>query len=335
LISYLKIIFINGFILLSIGLLLVNFIIPFLSKTIEDKNLSNIVCSIIALAAGAPFIFAIMTRKPDNPIYKEFWLKKKVYNRGPLLAIEMSRIIIGIALITLWGLFFFQTYIALLVIVPVTLIVFNKFRKRLNTFYQRIEGRFITNLTERENVAYNSTSASVSRKKAEIENYLVPYDAHIIQLEVSPDASFIGMELQHLAWRENYGINIVYIRRGDKIIYLPGRNSILLPFDEVGVIATDEQIAIFKTLFDRQEIAETEDIKIDDIGIHHFVVDEQHLLKGKTIRESGIREKARGLVVGIERNGNRMLNPDSNTIFEKNDIVWLVGNMKKIKQMRS
>lgn len=103
----------------------------------------------------------------------------------------------------------------------------------------------------------------------------------------------------------------------------------------MGVIATDEQIAIFKTLFDRQEIAETEDIKIDDIGIHHFVVDEQHLLKGKTIRESGIREKARGLVVGIERNGNRMLNPDSNTIFEKNDIVWLVGNMKKIKQMRS
>lgn len=335
LISYSKIIIINGFILLSIGLLLVNFIIPYLNTIINDKNISNIVSSIIALGAGAPFIFAIMTRKPDNPVYKEFWLKKRVYNRGPLLAIEVTRIIIGIALITLWGLYFFQTYIALLVIVPITLIVFSMFRKRLHNFYQRLEGRFITNLTERESVAYQSTSASVSRKKAEIENYLTPYDAHIIQLEVSPDATFIGTELQQLAWREKYGINIVYIRRGDKIIYLPQRNSILLPFDEVGVIATDEQIASFKTLFDKQEVAEAEDINIEDIGIHQFVIDDQHLLKGKTIRESGIREQARGLVVGIERNGNRILNPDSTTVFEKNDIVWLVGNMKKIKQLRS
>ncbi|MBS1745287.1 MAG: cation:proton antiporter [Bacteroidetes bacterium] len=333
--SYSKIIFINGFILLSIGLLLINFIIPYLNTIIEDKTLANIVCAIIALAAGAPFIFAIMTRRPDSPIYKEFWLKKKVYNRGPLLAIETFRIIIGIALITLWGMYFFQTIFALLVVVPAALIIFSVFRKRLHTFYQRIEGRFITNLTERESEAYKTTSASVSRKKAEIENYLAPYDAHIVQLDVSPDAQFIGKELHQLSWREKYGINIVYIRRGDKIIYLPERNAILLPFDEVGVIATDEQITAFKKLFDRQDITDAEDINIEDIGIQQFFIDEHHSLKGKTIRNSGIREKAKGLVVGIERKGNRILNPDSTTIFELNDVVWLVGNMKKIKQLRN
>ncbi|MBS1921506.1 MAG: cation:proton antiporter [Bacteroidetes bacterium] len=333
--SYAKIILINGFILLSIGLLLAKFVIPYLNTAIEDKNLSYILGSVIALAAGSPFIWAIMTRKPDNHAYKEFWLKKKEYNRGPLLAIETLRIITGIALISLWALYFFQTIIALLVVLPVTLIVFSVFRKRLHKFYQRIEGRFITNLTERENVAYNTPSASVSRKKAEIENYLVPYDAHIVQFEVAPDAAFIGKELQHLAWREKFGINIVYIRRGDKIIYLPQRNNILLPFDELGVIATDEQIATFKTLFERQEVSDAEDINIEDIGIHQFVIDEHHSLKGKTIRESGIREKAKGLVVGIERNGNRILNPDSTTVFELNDVVWLVGNIRMIKQIRS
>jgi CPA2 family monovalent cation:H+ antiporter-2 len=333
--SYAKIILLNGFILLSIGLLLANFIIPYLNNLIEDKTLSNIVSSVIALAAGSPFILAIMTRKPDNPVYKEFWLKKKVYNRGPLLAIETCRIIIGIGLITLWGIYFFHTIYALLVVVPLTLIVFSLFRKRLHTFYQRIEGRFITNLTERENVAYNTTSASVSRKRAEIENYLTPYDAHIVQFEVSPDAAFIGKTLLHLAWREQYGINIVYIRRGDKTIYLPDRNSILLPFDELGVIATDEQIATFKTLFDRQEAADAEDVNIEDIGIQQLVIDAHHPFKGKTIRESGIREKAKGLVVGIERKGDRILNPDSTTTLEPNDVVWLVGNTKKIKQLRS
>lgn len=335
LISYLKIILINGFILLSIGLLLVNFIIPYLKTIIQDKSLANIVSAIIALAAGAPFIFAIITRKPDNPVYKEFWLKKKVYNRGALLAIEVTRIFIGIALITLWGLYFFKKYIALLVVVPITLIIFNMFRKRLHNFYQRIEGRFMTNLTERESEAYKSTSATVKRKKVEIENQLAPYDAHIVQLDVFPDAAFIGVELQQLAWREKYGVNIVYIRRGDKIIHLPGRNSILLPFDEVGVLATDEQVASIKSLFDKQEIVDAEENNIEEIGIHQFVIDEHHALIGKSIRESGIRERVRGLVVGIERNGNRILNPDSTTVFEKNDVVWLVGNMKKIKQLRS
>jgi CPA2 family monovalent cation:H+ antiporter-2 len=109
----------------------------------------------------------------------------------------------------------------------------------------------------------------------------------------------------------------------------------LLPFDELGVIATDEQIATFKTLFDRQEAADAEDVNIEDIGIQQLVIDAHHPFKGKTIRESGIREKAKGLVVGIERKGDRILNPDSTTTLEPNDVVWLVGNTKKIKQLRS
>jgi CPA2 family monovalent cation:H+ antiporter-2 len=34
------------------------------------------------------------------------------------------------------------------------------------------------------------------------------------------------------------------------------------------------------------------------------------------------------LVVGIERNGKRLLNPESNIVLEKNDILWIVGSKK-------
>ncbi|WP_449436356.1 cation:proton antiporter regulatory subunit [Pedobacter steynii] len=54
---------------------------------------------------------------------------------------------------------------------------------------------------------------------------------------------------------------------------------------------------------------------------------------GQTIRNSGIREMTQGLVVGIERNGNRILNPDSTLIFENGDIVWIVGNNKKVPDL--
>jgi CPA2 family monovalent cation:H+ antiporter-2 len=62
-------------------------------------------------------------------------------------------------------------------------------------------------------------------------------------------------------------------------------------------------------------------------------VDEHTRLKGKTIRNSGIRERTNGLVVGIERNKERILNPDSNTVFEWGDIVWIVGERKKIQKL--
>ena len=56
-------------------------------------------------------------------------------------------------------------------------------------------------------------------------------------------------------------------------------------------------------------------------------------LKGKTIRSSGLRERTNGLVIGIERNGVRSLNPDSELLFEWGDVVWIVGERRKIQQL--
>ncbi|MEO9210358.1 MAG: TrkA C-terminal domain-containing protein [Ginsengibacter sp.] len=51
------------------------------------------------------------------------------------------------------------------------------------------------------------------------------------------------------------------------------------------------------------------------------------------MRESSIRERTNGLVVGIERNKERILNPSSTINFEWGDIVWIVGDRKKIQQL--
>ena len=37
--------------------------------------------------------------------------------------------------------------------------------------------------------------------------------------------------------------------------------------------------------------------------------------------------------MGIERNGERILNPASTEVFEWDDVVWLVGNHKKIQEL--
>jgi CPA2 family monovalent cation:H+ antiporter-2 len=53
---------------------------------------------------------------------------------------------------------------------------------------------------------------------------------------------------------------------------------------------------------------------------------------GKSIRESSIRELTDGLVVGIERKGQRILNPDSSISIEPEDLLWIVGDRKKLEQ---
>lgn len=332
--SYITIALTNGIILLALIAFSLNFLKPFLIEHIENATAQSVIGLIISLIFASPFLWALMARRPNNMAYKEMWLEKK-YNRGPLLLLEIARVLIGIVLISFWVFRLFDTQVAIFIAVPVIVIILFVLTKRIQVFYQRIEGRFLVNLNAREDYEYNSLTANVSRKNAAIGEKLIPWDAHIIQLEVSPEAEYIGRTLLELAWREKYGINIVYVKRGEKLIHAPDRHSILLPFDYVGIIATDEQIQSFKPVFDSRANHETAVMDVNDISLQKIVVNEYTKLKGMTIHDSGLRERTNGLVIGIERNNQRILNPESSMVFEWDDIVWIVGDKKKIQDLVS
>jgi CPA2 family monovalent cation:H+ antiporter-2 len=150
-------------------------------------------------------------------------------------------------------------------------------------------------------------------------------------MEVNPNADYIGKTLLELGWREKYGINVAYIKRGQKLIHAPNRYNKLLPYDHAGIIATDEQMQMFKPVFENADVTESENSEIANIVLQKIVVDEYNRLKGLSIRESRIREKTSGLVIGIERGNERILNPDSSTVFEWDDVVWLVVDRNKFK----
>ncbi len=334
--SYARIALVNGIVIFALMLLSLKFLIPFLNENIENDITRSIIELVLTLGAGAPFLWAFMAKKPDNIAYKELWLDKK-YNRGPLLMLEIFRNLLGIMLIGLWvDRLFSSAKIAFLVALPIIIIVLYVFSKRIQKFYQRIEGRFMSNLNAREMAAAELiTNEKDVSKKFNAQSDLSPWDAHMVDLEVKQQADYIGKTLVDLAWREQFGINIAYIKRGDKLIYAPGRHNKLQPFDHVGIIATDEQMQQFNPVFDSTEDIGVAEQGIDDIILQKIVVDEHTKLKGLNIRNSGIRERTHGLVVGIERNKKRLLNPDSTTVFEWGDIVWIVGDRKRIQKLIS
>lgn len=322
--AYSTIILLNGIVALAIILLALRFLSPFLQQKIPQHWVANCITLVIALAAITPFLWGMVARKPESSAYVDLWLDKK-YNRGPLVIVEIVRNLLAVLLLGLLVDKLFSGSIALLVVIAVMAAMLWIFYKRLQQYYHRIEKRFLRNLNAREQAA----------AAAQPNGGLTPWDAHLADFEISPDALFTGTPLEALAWREQYGINIAFIKRGNRIIYAPSRHEKLFPYDTIGVIGTDEQMQQFRSVVETRPADDSQPTEdVENIVLQKIVVDETTRLKGKTIRDSGIREKTNGLVVGIERNGEHMLNPASNTVFQWDDIVWIVGDRRLIAAYR-
>lgn len=316
---YIQIIILNGVITIALSLLVAYFLEPFLLQYIKDPLTVKIICAVLGLIAMAPFIWALTVKKMSKSAYAALWLDRK-YSHGPLVMLEIARNVIAVLLVGFLLRQLFSFWIAVAGTLVVMVVIGVLFRQRLQKFYQRLEDRFLENLHEKELLEQN--------KK---QSHLSPWDAHLTHYTISPHAGFIGTTLEELRWRETYGINIAFIERGNKVLFAPARSEKIFPFDTIGVIGTDQQMLEFgKIMIPFVEEADTEKELVE---LEKIVVDEHTRLKGLTIRESGIREKTDGLVVGIERKGERILNPSSFTQLEWDDIVWIVGNRKKIQQL--
>ena len=275
----------------------------------------------------------MMAKRPNDIVYRELWLDRSL-NRGPLFILEISRIIVGLLIIGFLLDRLFSPSIAVVVVLPVIIVIVILFSAQTKKFYKRLEERFLRNLNARETAENsNRIDAGFIMDKVKAQTELGPWDAHMEDMEVNPNADYTGRSLAELGWREKYGISIAFIRRGERLIFAPGRDERLLAMDRIGIIGSDEQLQSFKPVFDSAEKYDSQLLNIDDFVIQKIVVDEHNKLRGLTIRESGIRERTDGLVIGIERNKNRILNPGSDTLFEWGDIVWIAGDRKKIQKI--
>lgn len=317
--SYMIIMAVNSVVVIALVFLSANYLLPVVTASIRGELWSSIITFIITLAATAPFLWALAIRKMHSLAYRNLWLDKK-YNHGPLVMLEVLRNILLVVLVGFMVDRLFSTMIAFVAILPVIVIVLLVFSRRLHAFYARIEKRFLSNLNQREQLQSSGSSD------------LSPWDAHMAFFTMQPESTVVGKSLQDLAWREQYGINIAYIERGSIIITAPARTDALYPLDEIAVIGTDVQLEQFRSMLESAILPSKNGE--EEIILNKFIVDNHIPLRGKTIRASGIREKTNGLVVGIERDGQRILNPDSFTVFEWDDIVWIVGDRKKIEELK-
>ena len=317
--SYMFNTIIHSVILISIAFLSSRYLQPFITENLINGNKGIIISLVVSLIIMTPFLWALAIRRIERKAYTHLWLNKK-YTRGPLIALEFLRIALAIFFVGFLIYQFYSTWVALtigLVLIVSGMFIFSR---KLQRFYNRLESRFLLNLNARE--AQN------------VQPEILPWDTHLAELILSPRSKLVGKTLVELAVREKYGVNIAMIERGNLIIPTPKRDERLYPNDKVMLIGTDDQLASVKELFEDSDIENIElGFPKEDMSLQKIVINSSSPVYGQSIRNSGIRETTQGLVVGIERDGQRILNPDSTLIFENGDIVWIVGNNKKVPNL--
>ncbi len=298
-------------IIVTIILLNINIIQPYF----WNFKWSRLITAILTIVLISPFLWALSFRKGDKIAYSKIWISNEY--RGPLIILQISRMFLSLFYIGFLFDRLFSTQIALIGVTITSFILF-LFSKKIQKIYSKIEDRFKFNLNERE-----------LNQKKELKN-LTPWDTHLSNFKLNVHSPFIGKTLLESKIREDFGVNIAAIEREDLTINVPSRFERLYPQDVISVIGTDEQLNKFRSFLNKNEKGSDLLQRKSEVKLLNFRIQSDSILIGKTIKDSNIRELSKGLVVGIERNGEKILNPESDMVFFENDVIWIVGNEKRI-----
>jgi CPA2 family monovalent cation:H+ antiporter-2 len=311
--SYLIQVVIHSIIIVAVILLSSNFILPL----VQGSRFGNATAALITLIILSPFLWALSLRRVAVKEVSILMEEKK--HQGPIIMLVIFRIVLTLFYVGFVLNTFFSSGVAFIAFL-LAIGAYILFPKRLHAVYNKIESHFLSNFNDRE-----------IRKENKRQNTLSPWDGHMAEFEIAKESNLAGKTLEELTIREQFGINIASIRRGEVLINIPIRTERLFPGDEISVIGTDDQVKDFKNYLDKNEIDVPEEVEQTEIILQKLEL-KNRVCIGKSIRESQIREKTHGIIVGIERNGKRILNPESHLVLEDSDILWIAGEKKKIAE---
>ncbi|MFT4072129.1 MAG: cation:proton antiporter [Dysgonamonadaceae bacterium] len=330
LMAHVKLIILNSIILIAILLCFIYFVKPFMLSYFGDTLLGSTLTVLSAMLASSPFLWAMLAQKPAEGGLE--WQNES--QKAPLVGVLIARVGLVILMIGVFIDRLVSSQIALWTVVPLVVISLFIFSKKFSVLYQSIEKRFFHNLHERERHEKMQQAPPVSSHPgtAALQKHLEAWDAHIAELETNPLAQYVGKKIRELGWREKYGINIVYIKRADFVIQLPDAERRILPYDKIGIVATDEQIEKFKPEFDMTDTTMCTTADTENIVIRNILLTEGNRLINKSILHSGLRQEASSQIIGVERGDERIVNLDASFMLYEGDEVWVVGDEKKLKE---
>lgn len=307
----------NGLVSSLIFILAAEWLTPmFKDKLSVPASTIDILGWATAIILAAPFIWAMLTA---------FRIKEERRAVPPSSTFTLARML-SKALTLIWigilsAVFFPSKYVVVLTS-GTMLAAFLIFYRRLEKSYQWFEQKFLSTF---ERHPQNTPVVPFS--------HLAPWDVHLIKLEIHPNAPLVMKRIAEAALRVRYGVNIVAIQRGNKSLVTPSPQEVLLPRDELILLGTDEQVDQMKRELEAPPTFVQNLDENSQYEVKQTQLSKKSLFIGQSIRQSGIREKFQAMVVGLERDGIRTMNPDSDLILKEGDNLWIAGESEKLSQL--
>lgn len=329
-----RIVCIYSIVIIAIIVISVIYINPFIISLV-DGVAGQIFAVTVSVLLMSPFIRALVAKKNHSKEYRYLWALKKT-NWIPLVLLTLVRVILAIGFIS-FVLYSVFNHVTVIIVFSVSalLICLMMFSKLLKMQSIKLERRFISNFNLRENELQRARDEKNAFASSQLEKSLSMYDLHLADFSVSADAQCCGKSLIELNYRSRFGVHVVSVIRGSRRINIPGGKEKIFPCDKLLVLGTDEQLQSLKCeLEDGVSCCHDAECK-KEVSLEQFEITKGSSLIGVTIRKSGIRDSAKCMVVGIERDASTLVNPEVTTEFLEGDIVWIAGEKDKIEELRS
>ena len=310
--------------------LMFTFVLPFTRSLFPGWKLhwyANAITGILTLVLIAPFLRAIIMKKNHSSEWKRLWVESSI-NRIPLLFTIVVRFVIALAFI-----FYICNYLtrftdALMIIIGiavVSLMIASRWTKKRSIKMERL---FIHNLRSRDIMAQVN-----GEKKPLYEGHLLDRDIHIGDFDVPEDSSWGGKTLKELHLRERFGVDMSSIMRGSQRLNIPNGDTVIFPGDKLQVIGNDDQLQKFATALSTDLIPEDLEIEKREMKLRQLIISGKSEFCGKSLLESGIRDKYNCMVVGLEEGQENLTKIAPTRTFEKGDILWIVGEESDLQKI--
>jgi CPA2 family monovalent cation:H+ antiporter-2 len=321
--------------ILSVAVIAVmfNFALPplrLLSTSVTGSHWAgNAVCGVLTLLIIAPFLRAIIMKKNHSEEAKALWTENRM-NRLPLFFTMIVRIVIAAAFV-----FYIATYLTrfttgLIFAIVAAVIGYMILSRNIKKRSISLERRFIQNLQSRD------VAARVHGDRRPLfEQHLLDRDIHIGMFTIPEDSTWAGKTLKELKFRNRFGIHVSSIIRGVQHINIPTGSSVLFPNDKIQVIGDDEQLANFGKTMKAEINHEDPEIEKHDMKLRQLILSGSSPFIGKTLSESGIRDKYNCMVVGVEEGQEKLTMISPSRKLCKGDILWVVGEPDALKTLES
>lgn len=318
---------IYGILSTAVVTLMLTFVLP-LCRNMLGHWPGNAVCGLLTVLMISPFLRSMVMKNVHSDEFRQLWTES-LLNRLPLIFTMIVRVAIAAMFI-----FYIVNYLtrfkeALMITIAGVALVAMVLSRRLKHRSIKLERLFIKNLRSRE------IAEQVNGERRPLfEGRLLDRDIHIGDFDIPEDSTWIGRTLKDLQFRNRFGVHVSSILRGSLRINIPNGRQIIFPGDRISVIGSDEQLKNFSQAIANELIPEDPEIEKREMKLRKFILSDGTPFIGKTLAESGIRDRYGCMVVGVEEGQENLTLVDPQRKFEKGDIIWLVGEEADLEKVR-